>query len=71
MRENKLKSVYNKIKKTNVYDIAVKTPLDYAKNLSKRLENEIYIKRDDLQPVFSFKLRGAYNKIFFSALFFL
>ena len=63
MRENKLKSVYNKIKKTNVYDIAVKTPLDYAKNLSKRLENEIYIKRDDLQPVFSFKLRGAYNKI--------
>ena len=64
MRENKLKSVYNKIKKTNVYDIAVKTPLDYAKNLSKRLGNEIYIKRDDLQPVFSFKLRGAYNKIF-------
>ena len=63
MRENKLKSIYNKIKKTKVYDIAVKTPLDYAKNLSKRLENEIYIKRDDLQPVFSFKLRGAYNKI--------
>ena len=64
MRENKLKSVYNKIKKTKVYDIAVKTPLDYANNLSKRLGNEIYIKRDDLQPVFSFKLRGAYNKIF-------
>ncbi len=63
MTEKKLKSVYNKIKTSNVYDVAVKTPLDYAKNLSKKLNNKIYIKRDDLQPVFSFKLRGAYNKI--------
>ncbi len=63
MTEKKLKSVYNKIKTSNVYDVAVKTPLDYAKNLSKKLNNNIYIKRDDLQPVFSFKLRGAYNKI--------
>ena len=63
MTEKKLKTVYNKIKSSNVYDLAIKTPLDYAKNLSKKLNNKIYIKRDDLQPVFSFKLRGAYNKI--------
>ncbi|MDG2159002.1 MAG: threonine ammonia-lyase, biosynthetic [Gammaproteobacteria bacterium] len=63
MTEKKLKLVYKKIKNSNVYDIALKTPLDYAKTLSKRLGNNIYIKRDDLQPVFSFKLRGAYNKI--------
>ena len=63
MTEKKLKSVYNKIKTSDIYDLASVTPLDYAKNLSKKLKNKIYIKRDDLQPVFSFKLRGAYNKI--------
>ena len=63
MTEKKLKSVYNKIKTSNVYDVATKTPLDFATNLSKKLNNEIFIKRDDLQPVFSFKLRGAYHKI--------
>tara|TARA_B110000263_G_scaffold249000_1_gene265325 strand:+ start:698 stop:1570 length:873 start_codon:yes stop_codon:yes gene_type:complete len=63
MTEKKLKLVYKKIKTSHVYDVALKTPLDYAKSLSKRLNNNIYIKRDDLQPVFSFKLRGAYNKI--------
>jgi len=63
MTEKKLKSVYNKIKSSDIYDLASVTPLDYAKNLSKKLKNKIYIKRDDLQPVFSFKLRGAYNKI--------
>ncbi|MAA73469.1 MAG: threonine ammonia-lyase, biosynthetic [Salinisphaeraceae bacterium] len=46
-----------------VYDVAVETPLDYARNLSVRFENEIFLKREDLQPVHSFKLRGAYNKI--------
>eukprot|EP01135_Chromosphaera_perkinsii_P003088 Nk52_evm35s234 gene=Nk52_evmTU35s234 len=46
-----------------VYDVAVKTPLQKANNLSKRLGNNIYFKREDLQPVFSFKIRGAYNKI--------
>ena len=55
MTENKLKSVYKKIKTSHVYDVAFKTPLDYAKNLSKKLKNDIFIKRDDLQPVFSFK----------------
>lgn len=46
-----------------VYDVADKTPLDRASNLSSRLRNTILMKREDLQPVFSFKLRGAYNKI--------
>lgn len=47
----------------SVYDVAVETPLDYAHNLSDRLDNRIWIKREDLQPVFSFKIRGAYNKM--------
>ena len=63
MVEKKRKSIINKIRTTNVYDVAIKSPLDYAKNLSRKLDNHIYIKRDDLQPVFSFKLRGAYVKI--------
>jgi threonine dehydratase len=46
-----------------VYDIAIETPLDEAPNLSQRCGNRILLKREDLQPVFSFKLRGAYNKI--------
>ncbi len=46
-----------------VYDVALVTPLDPAPGLSTRLGNEIHLKREDLQPVFSFKLRGAYNKI--------
>jgi threonine dehydratase len=46
-----------------VYDVAVETPLDPAPILSRRLGNRVLIKREDLQPVFSFKLRGAYNKI--------
>ena len=46
-----------------VYDVAVKTPLELARNLSARIGNQILMKREDLQPVFSFKLRGAYNKL--------
>ena len=46
-----------------VYDVAIKSPLEPAKNLSGRLSNRILMKREDLQPVFSFKLRGAYNKL--------
>ena len=46
-----------------VYDVAVETPLDEAPNLSARIGNKILFKREDMQPVFSFKLRGAYNKI--------
>ena len=46
-----------------VYDVAIESPLDEAANLSRRLGNKILLKREDLQPVFSFKLRGAYNKM--------
>ena len=49
--------------RAKVYPIARETPLDYAELLSARLGNRIYLKREDLQPVFSFKLRGAFNKI--------
>ena len=52
-----------KILRARVYDIAVETPLEIAKNLSNRYENQIWLKREDLQPVFSFKIRGAYNRI--------
>ena len=52
-----------RILSARVYDVAIETPLDFAPNLSKRLGNRVLIKREDLQPVFSFKLRGAYNKM--------
>ncbi len=48
---------------SRVYDVARETPLDEAPRLSKRLGHEVLFKREDLQPVFSFKLRGAYNRI--------
>lgn len=47
----------------SVYDVAKVSPLELASNLSARLNNRILMKREDLQPVFSFKLRGAYNKL--------
>lgn len=46
---------------SRVYDIIKETPLVYAPNLSARLGNEVWLKREDLQEVFSFKIRGAYN----------
>jgi threonine dehydratase len=46
-----------------VYDVAQETPLEVAPNLSARLNNKLLLKREDMQPVFSFKLRGAYNKM--------
>lgn len=52
-----------RIRGANVYDVAVRTPLELAANLSARVDNRILMKREDLQPVFSFKLRGAYNRI--------
>lgn len=51
------------IDEASVYDVAIVTPLEPARKLSGRLENQILMKREDLQPVFSFKLRGAYNKL--------
>jgi threonine dehydratase len=53
----------DRILKAKVYDVAVETSLDIAPRLSRRLHNRILFKREDLQPVFSFKIRGAYNKI--------
>jgi len=52
-----------RIQNASVYDVAVESPLDFARNLSARLNNRIWLKREDLQPVFSFKIRGAYNKL--------
>ena len=52
-----------RILNAQVYDVAVETPLDLATNLSVRMHNRIYFKREDMQPVFSFKIRGAYNKM--------
>src|SRR5258706_13257928 len=46
-----------------VYDVALKTPLELAGHLSARLDNRLCLKREDLQPVFSFKLRSDYNKM--------
>src|SRR5215212_2399171 len=48
---------------SRVYEVARETPLDAAPRLSRRLDNEVLLKREDLQPIFSYKLRGAYNKI--------
>src|SRR6185436_5588498 len=48
---------------SRVYDVAHETPLDRAPRLSRRLGNEVLLKREDLQPIFSYKLRGAYNRI--------
>jgi threonine dehydratase len=53
----------DRIRNAKVYDVAIESPLELANNLSERLGNRILMKREDLQPVFSFKLRGAYNKI--------
>ncbi len=52
-----------KILDARVYDVAIETPLTEARSLSKRFGNNILLKREDLQPVFSFKIRGAYNRI--------
>jgi threonine dehydratase len=52
-----------KILTARVYDVAHESGLEIAKNLSRRLHNTVLLKREDQQPVFSFKLRGAYNKI--------
>ncbi len=52
-----------KILKARVYDVAIESPLEQAPRLSRRLGNQVLLKREDLQPVFSFKLRGAYNRI--------
>jgi threonine dehydratase len=52
-----------KILNARVYDVAIESPLEHAPQLSARLNNHVLLKREDQQPVFSFKLRGAYNKM--------
>jgi len=52
-----------RILRAQVYDVAIESPLESAVRLSRRLGNEVLLKREDLQTVFSFKLRGAGNKI--------
>ena len=51
------------IESASVYDVAIDSPTTHAVNLSIKENNNIYLKREDLQPIFSFKNRGAYNKI--------
>jgi len=58
------KKYIEKILTARVYDVAIESPLDQAKNLSARHHNRVLLKREDLQSVFSFKLRGAYNRIY-------
>lgn len=52
-----------RILNSRVYDVAIESPLEIAGNLSRRLNNQVWLKREDLQSVFSFKCRGAYNKM--------
>ncbi len=58
-----LQTYLERILKARVYDVAIESPLERAPRLSQRLGNTVLFKREDLQPVFSFKIRGAYNKI--------
>ena len=58
-----LKRYLKMIRNSRVYDVARETPLEQAGRLSVRLDNRVWMKREDLQPVHSFKLRGAYNRI--------
>lgn len=51
------------VENARVYDVAIESPLEAARGLSARLGNRVFFKREDLQPIFSFKLRGAYNKL--------
>ena len=58
-----LESYVKRILGSRVYDLAKETPLQKAPALSARVGHEVFLKREDLQPVFSFKLRGSYNKM--------
>ena len=53
----------DRIENSRVYDVAKNTPLEFQPILSARIGNRVLLKREDMQPVFSFKLRGAYNKM--------
>lgn len=57
-------TILRRVLKAPVYDVAEQTPLEKAPLISRRVRNTIWLKREDLQPVFSFKLRGAYNRLY-------
>ena len=57
------KEIVKELRNSHVYDVAKNTPLEFQPNLSARINNTVLLKREDMQPVFSFKLRGAYNKM--------
>lgn len=61
--EKRLLDYLQRILNARVYDVAIESPLELASKLSTRLGNQIWLKREDTQPVHSFKLRGAYNKM--------
>lgn len=61
--EQRLLDYLQRILNARVYDVAIESPLDPAEKLSSRLGNQVWLKREDTQPVHSFKLRGAYNKM--------
>ena len=63
MNLSNIKKYVGLIESSNVYDVAQITPVTKANQLSKLLKNEVLLKREDLQPIFSFKIRGAYNKL--------
>lgn len=63
LRDSIATEYLKRILTARVYDVAIESPLELAQNLSRRLNNHVYLKREDQQPVFSFKLRGAYNKM--------
>ena len=63
MKKTKSYKYLSKIVNSSVYDVAIVSPISKAIKLSNILENKILLKREDLQPIFSFKLRGAYNKL--------
>ena len=59
MKQDYLKRILS----ARVYDVAIESPLTRSVGMSETLGNNVLLKREDLQPVFSFKLRGAYNKM--------
>jgi threonine dehydratase len=63
MPNNTAQHYLEKIQNSRVYEVAKVTPLEMQVNLSKRIKNKVLLKREDMQPVFSFKIRGAYNKM--------
>lgn len=63
MSTNTAQNYLEKIQHSRVYDVSKVTPLEVQVNLSKRIKNNALLKREDMQPVFSFKIRGAYNKM--------